>query len=245
MVNLYEDADAFSVYDLLDPADDHADEAAAIDRLLRAAVVGPAATLLELGAGAGNNACHLAARWALTLSDLSPLMLARSAAQNPSAEHVVGDMRTLRLGRTFDAVLVHDAIVYMRTRDDLRAALTTVHAHLRVGGAALLLPDALADTYEPGCDLVEVDDGARALRGVIWSHAPRAGAETIDVDYGLLVRTGDTVKMLHDHHTEGLFARAVWIALMQEVGFAVDVVARGVDVEEGYSAEVFIGRRTR
>jgi SAM-dependent methyltransferase len=245
MVNLYTEADAVSAYDLLDPVDDHADEAAAMHRLLRAAVAGPAETLLELGAGAGNNAKHLSAHWALTLSDVSPLMLARSAAQNPSAAHVVGDMRTLRLGRTFDAVLVHDAIVYMHTRADLRAALATAFTHLRVGGAALVLPDVLADTYEPGCELVEADDGERSLRGVIWSHAPRPAAETIDVDYGLLVRTGDTVKMVHDHHTEGLFSRAVWIATMRDVGFDVDVVDRGVDVEAGYSAEVFIGRRTR
>ncbi len=29
---------------------------------------------------------------------------------NPDCEHVLGDMRTLRLGRTFDAVFVHDAV---------------------------------------------------------------------------------------------------------------------------------------
>ena len=47
-------------------------------------------------------------------------MLALSRALNPECEHLAGDMRTLRLGRVFDAVFVHDAVCYMTTRADLR-----------------------------------------------------------------------------------------------------------------------------
>jgi trans-aconitate methyltransferase len=43
----------------------------------------------------------------MTLVDLSPQMLEVSKRQNPDCEHVVGDMRTVRLGREFDAVFVH------------------------------------------------------------------------------------------------------------------------------------------
>ena len=32
-------------------------------------------------------------------------------------------MRSVRLGRTFDAVFVHDAIAYMTTEDDLRGGV--------------------------------------------------------------------------------------------------------------------------
>jgi len=35
-------------------------------------------------------------------------MLELSRTINPELEHLVGDMRTIRLGRTFDAVLIHD-----------------------------------------------------------------------------------------------------------------------------------------
>ena len=48
-------------------------------------------------------------------------MLALSATLNPECEHLEGDMRTLRLGRTFDVVFIHDAISYLTTEDDLRA----------------------------------------------------------------------------------------------------------------------------
>ena len=57
-------------------------------------------------------------------------------------------MRTVRLGRTFDAVLVHDAIDYMTTEADLRAAVETAYAHCRPG-VALFVPDDIAETSSP------------------------------------------------------------------------------------------------
>jgi len=43
-------------------------------------------------------------------------------------------MRSVRLGRTYDAVIIHDAIMYMTTEDDLVAALATARAHLAPAG---------------------------------------------------------------------------------------------------------------
>src|SRR3954465_3737423 len=115
-------------YRLLDPVADHADEAAAYGRAPEAAAYvrgreGAGApgggTLLELGAGAGGNASFVKRTFRCTLTDLSPPMLALSRALNPDCEHLPGDMRTLRLQRQFDAVLVHDAVAYMTTRADL------------------------------------------------------------------------------------------------------------------------------
>jgi trans-aconitate methyltransferase len=59
----------------------------------------------------------------MTLVDLSEEMLVVSRRLNPECEHLLGDMRTLRLGRSFDAVFVHDAIDYMTTEADLRRAV--------------------------------------------------------------------------------------------------------------------------
>jgi hypothetical protein len=47
----------------------------------------------------------------------------------------------VRLKRTFDAVLVHDAITYMLTEDDLRATFATARAHLQRGGIFVSAPD--------------------------------------------------------------------------------------------------------
>ena len=59
----------------------------------------------------------------MTLVDRSAGMLAVSQRLNPECEHVLGDMRTVRLNRLFDAVLIHDAIMYMLSLADLLQAL--------------------------------------------------------------------------------------------------------------------------
>src|SRR5262245_15324138 len=37
---------------------------------------------------------------------------------NPECEHIVGDMRSMQLDRTFDVVFIHDAIAYMTNESD-------------------------------------------------------------------------------------------------------------------------------
>ena len=76
--------------------------------------------MLELGSGGGSLASHLKRQFTLTLTDLSEGMLAQSRAVNPEAEHIAGDMRTLRLHREFDYVLVHDAVCYMTSSPTCR-----------------------------------------------------------------------------------------------------------------------------
>ena len=96
------------------PADYEVEAARYRDTLLEE--LPEAVTLLELGSGGGNNASHLRERFTCTLSDRSPQMLSLSRTLNPACEHVLGDMRTLRLGRTFDVVFVHDAVMYLARR---------------------------------------------------------------------------------------------------------------------------------
>ena len=76
--------------------------------------------VLELGSGGGATPSTSEAGLALTLVDLSDGMLAVSRQLNPGSDHHRGDMRSVRLGRSFDAVFVHYAIGYMVSEADLR-----------------------------------------------------------------------------------------------------------------------------
>jgi len=100
-------------YPLLTPVDDYVEEVAFYRRLFETHCGRPPRTLLDLGSGGGHNAAHLKATLACTLVDLAPAMLKQSRRLNPECEHVQGDMRSIRLGRVFDCVLVHDAVSYM------------------------------------------------------------------------------------------------------------------------------------
>ncbi len=128
---------------------DYEEEAAFALAALRARASGELAEALELGCGGGNLASHLKRDLQLTLIDLSEEMLVVSRSLNPECEHIADDMRTLRLGRLFDAVVVHDAVMYMTTETDLAAAIETAFVHLRPGGAAVFLPDCVRETFEP------------------------------------------------------------------------------------------------
>lgn len=223
---------------------EYADEAEEVVRLLADHGVelrpaNPDATLLELGSGGGNTASHLKAWAQLALTDLAPAMLALSATLNPECEHIEGDMRTLRLGRTFDAVLLHDAVMYMTTEADLRAAIETAFVHLRPGGALVLMPDFTAETYQPKTEHGGHDgpDG-RSLRYLEWTFDPDPTDTTVVTDFAYLLHDPDgSVRVLDDRHVEGIFPRATWLRLLAEVGFRVDAsVGR-------WEREVFVGVR--
>lgn len=230
-------------YRLVDPRADHEDEALSYLAALERGASPGAETLLDLGAGAGNNASFLKRRFRCTLADLSPAMLDLSRAQNPECAHVEGDLRTLRLGQTFDCVLLHDAICYMLTEDDLRAAAETAWAHLRPGGAALFAPDHVRDDFAEHTSLLESEDGDRSMRGVEWTWDPDPADTTYTVEYAFLFREpGKPVHVAHDTHVEGLFSRATWTSILTSVGFEVELVDRPLD-EAGEKDQVFLARR--
>jgi SAM-dependent methyltransferase len=261
-------ADLASWWPLLDPVAAYADEAGFYRRTLESACDGVVRTLLELGSGGGNNASHLKRHFGLTLVDASPQMLEVSRAQNPECEHAQGDMRTARLGRTFDVVLIHDAIGYMTTPADLRAALETAFVHLRPGGAALFAPDYVRETFTPETSHGGHDGATRALRYLEWVWDPDPSDTSYTVDYAFVLREGtgsvrqahgnggdgnggdgrggdghSSVRVEHDRHLLGVFPRDEWLRLMGDVGFG-DVVRLphrdpGIDRE----LDVFVGRR--
>ena len=214
--------DLASWWPLLSPPEHYEEEAEQVIGFFREALGGMPSTMLELGSGGGNSASHLKRHATMTLADLSPDMLAVSRQLNPGVEHVRGDMRTLRLDRTFDAVFIHDAIMYLTTEDELAAALTTAHVHLRLGGVLLVMPDCVRETYVPNVETGGEDgDDGRALRYLIWTHPPVAGATAFYEDFAMLLRhPNGRVECVHDRHVFGLFTRAQWQDAFRRAGFA-------------------------
>jgi hypothetical protein len=229
-------------FHLLTAPAEYADEAARYRELIDD--VADVTTLLELGSGGGNNASHLKAHYALTLVDIAPGMVELSRSLNPECEHHVGDMRTVRLGRRFDAVFVHDAVDYLLDLDDLVAALTTVYEHLHDDGVALVCPDHVRETFAPSTDHGGHDgrDGRdgddRALRYLEWTWDPAPDGTTYVTDFAYLLREGDEVRVVHDRHRCGLFPRRDWLDAFDRVGFREVEVLAGA---EGH--EVFRARR--
>jgi Methyltransferase domain len=172
--------------------------------------------------------------FALTLVEPSDGMREISRQLNPECTHLPGDMRQVRLGRTFDAVFVHDAVTYMTTEDDLRAALQTVAAHLAPGGVALVAPDATREMFSEATDHGGgEDERGRQARYLEWTLLPEPDGTTYTVHYAFLLREPDGgVSVAHDVHVEGLFPRATWLQLFDEVGLVATLAPRTIEGEE-------------
>jgi SAM-dependent methyltransferase len=221
---------------------DYAEEAGFSASLL-ATADGGTTRVLELGSGGGNNASHLKSSFEMTLVDRSPSMLAVSRALNPECEHVEGDMREVRLGRTFDGVFVHDAIDYMTTEEDLRRAMATAFEHLRVGGVAVFVPDHTTERFEEDADHGGHDrDDGRSVRYFFWTMLDRASG-LVRTDYVFLLRdAAGEVEVVHDRHLTGLFSTATWLRLLADAGFEPSEVEEET-AEDRPARQFFVGRR--
>jgi trans-aconitate methyltransferase len=234
-----------SWWPILSAPDEYLEEATFYTNTLLAAARRPSRTLLELGSGGGNNASHMKKHFRdLVLVDRSPDMVAISKALNPDCEHVVGDMRTVRLERQFDYVFVHDAIVYMTTGADLWQAIGTAFVHCAPGGVALFAPDHVRENFRPSTDHGGHDGADRAMRFLEWTWDPDPSDNTYTVDYCYALRERDgSVHVEHDRHIEGLFSRSEWLRFLTDAGFEPRVVPFEHSELETGSSEVFVGRR--
>lgn len=229
---------------LISPLEDYAEEAEDLARVLRERLPG-ARTLLELGCGGGHMAWYLHQhQFEVTLTDLSPEMLERARALLPDSPHHTGDMRTLRLAQTFDVVMVHDAITYMTSEDDLAAVFATMYAHCRPGGLAVVLPDETAETFAPSTDCGGSDapDGT-AIRFLEWVHDPDPHDHQISTEYSFILRDPDgRLQHLSETHLSGLFPRETWLRCLAAAGFSVEAV-REHTTEDREPRWIFVGRR--
>ncbi len=233
-----------SWWPLMSAPEDYADEAALYVRTLSECTTAPPKTLLELGSGGGNNAYHMKDAFdSVTLVDRAPRMVDVSRALNPECTHVVGDMRFVRLGRTFDCVFVHDAICYALTLADLHRTVETAWLHCRPGGTALFVPDFVQETFTPSTGRGGHDGTDRALRYLEWTWDPDPADTTYLTDYAYLLRESDgSTSVRHDRHEEGLFARSQWVETMEAVGFDVEVLEHRHESVE-HPSVMFVGCR--
>lgn len=238
-------ADLATWWPLISPVEEYAEEAAYAAGLLNSASI-PVRKVLELGSGGGHNAYYLKSHFTMTLVDLSEEMLAVSRRLNHECDHHQSDMRTIRLGRTFDAIFVHDAVDYMTTEADLRMVIETAFVHCRPGGVAVFMPDAVRETFEASSDIGGSDgtDG-RGARLMDWTWDPNRDDTWVQTEYAFLFRDANgEVEAVHETHRTGLFSRDTWLRLLTEVGFQAEVVTEET-TEDRTPRMVFVGRVTR
>src|SRR5262245_32297725 len=209
---------------LISPPNEYTGEVTYLVTVLSSTAAVPVHEVLDLGSGGGHVAAHLKDRFLLTLVDISDGMLAVSRRLNPECQHVKADMRTVRLERAFDAVLVHDAIDYVTTEDDLAKVIGTAFVHCRPGGIAVFVPDYVKDEFRAlrgsgggGDD----GTGRRAtFRERTWDPDP--ADDCVQAEYEFTLQAADgSVQVINETHLLGAFSRQAWRRLLIGAGFAV------------------------
>lgn len=154
------------------------------------------ASVLDLGCGGGVPvAFNLAtAGFHITGVDSSPTLISLCRTRMPDQEWIVGDMRSLALGRRFEGILAWDSFFHLRP-DDQRAMLPVFAAHATSG--AILMFNAGSGHGE----------AVGSYRGDPLYHASLDPAEY----EGLLASAGfEVVEHSVNDPQEG--GRIVWIA---------------------------------
>ena len=216
-------ADLAEWWPMISPPHEYAQEAAYladfIEQHLDASPRRP--TVLDLGSGGGHVAVHLKPHFNVTLVDLSDDMLTTSRQLNRECEHLQGDMRTLRLGRTFDVVLVHDAVDYIIGIEDLHQVIETAAVHCRPRGLALFVPDYVKDTFTElagsGGGGVDADGRTATFTEHTWDPDP--GDDWVQADYEFVLQDpeGDR-RVIRESHRLSAYSRAIWHDVIEQVG---------------------------
>lgn len=228
---------------IISPPSDYADEAREFRDFLRAGAAVPVKEVLHLGCGGGHVDSQLKRYVRITGVDRSPAMLRLARRLNPEVRYEPGDMRSVRLGRTFDGALISDAVAYMRTPRDLTRAFATAFRHLRPGGAFVTYAEHSRGRFE--------QNWTRAIRGrrkdteVVFvenRYDPDRRDTTFEASFLYLIRRKARLTVETDGHGLGLFPAATWRRTMREVGF--QLVHAGPDPSTPHDKMPwFVGRK--
>jgi SAM-dependent methyltransferase len=191
-------------------------------------------TVLELGCGTGRHASELARQgYQVHGMDQSETMLQQAAeyqAQNaPELRDALvfslGDLRTIRLSQTFDAVIaVFHVMCYQTTNEDLVAAFQTANTHLKPDGIFIFDfwygPAVLTD--RPTVRVKRWEDDLVHIRRVA-EPVMSPNENIVDVHYEVIIqhKQPQTLETLQEtHRMRYLFAPEL-LFMLKSTGFAI------------------------
>jgi SAM-dependent methyltransferase len=209
-------------YNLLYKDKDYAGEARYIHDIIRQHAPG-AQSVLDLGCGTGRHDFELARLgYEVTGVDMSAEMLAAARSRlaagcpNLSSERPCplnfhsGDIRNVRLNRTFDVVVsLFHVMSYQLTNEDLQAAIYTAGAHLKPGGLFIFDfwygPAVLTD--QPVVRIKRLEDDEISVTRIA-EPVMHFNENVVDVNYDVLITdkaTGTMERLQETHRMRYLF----------------------------------------
>ncbi|MDI6815631.1 MAG: class I SAM-dependent methyltransferase [Actinomycetota bacterium] len=176
--------------------------------------------VLHLGCGAGGNDYVFKRHFDVTGVDIAEGMLEIAKQLNPEVTYRHGDMRTIELGESFDAVVIPDSIGHLTTVEDLRAAIMTSRNHLNPGGV-LLITANLANDFTANNFVYTGSRGDIEITVFENNYIPDPAGTTYEATFVYLIRNKGELEIHTDHGSIGLFRLEKWLNLFKEEGLDV------------------------
>jgi SAM-dependent methyltransferase len=178
-------------------------------------------TVLDLGCGTGRDLAAFtgAYQWAGVGVDLQPALLTHGRTVRPGLDLRVGDLRTVRLGRTFDLITcLGNVLAYLHTDAELHAAAATFAAHAQPGTVLTIHTLTSPPPAKAGPNTAHVETvttQARVTTCAEW-------------DAARMIHTTRRTWQFADHHeTDHLVRRVTPIAQLHEMLTATGWVPTG------------------
>lgn len=185
-------------------------------------------TALHIGCGGGGDDYTLKKSFKLTGVDLSEEMIVHARKLNPDVIYHKGDMRSIRLGEKYDAVIIGDSINYMLTEEELGAAFKTAYDHLRKGGLFFTYAEYFVERFKQNMTWCSTHKKEGVDISFIHNNYDPDPSDTMfESTFVYLIRRSGRLEVETDQHRQGLFEQEVWMRLLRDTGFEVDTEESG------------------
>ena len=224
-------SESAALYDRIYAFKDYRAEAEAVRRLAP-----DARSLLEVGCGTGGHLVHFAEWFESEGVDLSADMIAVARGKLPATPLHVADMRTLALGRRFDVVTcLFSSIGYVRSVDELNAAIAAMAAHVAPGGSLIVEPWFTADQWKTGTihgSMMVDDPDLKVARLVVSSTRERFAVTPM---HHLVARPSGVTHFVETHE--------LFLATTDEYRNAFTAAGLDVRHDDALPRGAWVGRR--
>ena len=237
---MYSDFDVISTYyDALYVKDkEYSLEAAKVKELLTRHGVHLQADLLVLACGTGGHIPYLNDHYHVSGLDLSDDMLTLARKKFPDLRFHLGNLIDFELEMDFDAIIcLYGSIGFVKTVDNLRAAMERIAAHLRPDGLVLITPWSTVEDFK---DIIIVDAADRPdLKIARMEQVLLKEPKIVEVTFHHLLGKDNNVTYHKQSVEIGLFSRQEYLSAMTDTGLKVVEEYTGTDVRGG----AYIGKR--
>ncbi len=172
-------------------------------------------TLLHLACGAGSYDYTFKKHFQVTGVDLSGAMINVAKKINPEVDYLEGDMRSVNLGKPFDAVVIPESIGYMTTKEDLNKTISTATAHLKPGGILLIVAHMKEEFQENN---FAYTGSANDIDITVFenNYILKPQGDIYEATIVYLIRKAGELQIYNDRHLIGLFTTKVWMELLSD-----------------------------